>query len=75
MTEDNMKRYCIKCRAGMIEYFDIITENDDEYRIRLTRLSDGNERIIEESMPRHLFDICVKTGYIFEMENAVATVA
>ena len=67
-----MKRYCIKCRAGRIEFFDIISENNDGYRIRLTRLSDGNERIVEESMPRHLFNICVKTGYIFELENAAA---
>jgi hypothetical protein len=69
-----MKRYCIKCRTGRIEFFDIISENDDGYRIRLTRLSDGNERIIEESMSRHLFNMCVKTGYIYELENA-ATVA
>ena len=70
-----MKRYCIKCRAGRIEFFDIIAENDDGYRIRLTRLSDGNERIVEDSIPRHLFNICVKTGYIYELENAAATVA
>jgi len=70
-----MKRYCIKCRAGKIEFFDIIAENDDGFRIRLTRVSDGSERIIEESMSRHLFNICVKTGYIFELENATATVA
>ena len=70
-----MKRYCIKCQTGKIEYFDIISENDTEYQIRLTRLSDGNERIIEESMPRHLFNICVKTGYIFELENDIANVA
>ena len=65
-----MKRYCIKCRAGRIEFFDIVAENDDGFRIRLTRVSDGNEKIVEESMPRHLFNICVKTGYIFEMEPA-----
>ena len=70
-----MKRYCIKCRAGKIEYFDIIGENDTEYKIRLTRVSEGNEKIIEESMTRDLFDMCVKTGYIFEMETATATVA
>jgi len=70
-----MKRYCIKSQAGKIEFFDILSENDDGYNIRLTRLSDGNERIIEESIPRHLFNICVKTGYIYEMENAAATVA
>ena len=75
MTEDSMKRYCIKCRAGRIEFFDIISESDDGYRIRLTRLSEGNEKIIEESMPRHLFNMCVKTGYIYELEKSTATVA
>ena len=70
-----MKRYCVKCRAGKLEFFDIISENEDGYRIRLTRLSEGNERIVEESMPRHLFNICVKTGYIFELERCAATVA
>ena len=70
LRRNNMKRFCIKCRAGRLEYFDIIAENDDGYVIRLTRLSDGNERIVEESMSRHLFDICVKTGYIFQLETA-----
>jgi hypothetical protein len=70
-----MKRYCIKCRAGKIEYFDIITENDEGFRIRLTRVSDGNEKISEESITRHLFNLCVRTGYIYELENAAVTVA
>jgi len=70
-----MKRYCVKCRTGKIEYFDILTENDSEYKIRLTKISDGSERVVEESMSRHLFDMCVKTGYIFEMETVAVSVA
>jgi len=70
-----MKRYCIKCRAGRLEYFDIISENDSGLMIRLTRVSDGNERTVEEAMSRHLFNICIKTGYIFELERAVGEVA
>jgi len=70
-----MKRYCIKCRAGRIEYFDILSENDDGYVIRLVRLCEGNEKIIEDTISRHLFNICVKTGYIFELEKSIATVA
>ena len=70
-----MKRYCVKCRAGKIEFFDIISENDDGFMIRHTKVSDGDERTVEESMPRHLFNICVKTGYIYELESATATVA
>ena len=64
-----MKRYCIKCRAGRIEFFDILAENDEELRIRHTRLSDGNEKTVEEAISRSLFDICVKTGYIYELEK------
>jgi hypothetical protein len=26
-------------------------------------------RIIEESMTRHLFEICVKTGYIYHLNS------
>ena len=70
-----MKRYCIKCRSGKIEYFDIIGESEDGYSIRLTRLSDGNEKIRSEYMSKNLFQICLKTGYIFEMEEAAVTVA
>jgi len=70
-----MKRYCIKCRAGRIEFFDIISENIEGYQIRLTRLSEGNEKIIEESISHHLFNMCVKTGYIYELDTAAATVA
>ena len=70
-----MKRYCIKCRTGRLEYFEIISENDDGYIIRITKLSDGNERIVEETMSKHLFNICVKTGYIFQLEKAVSSAA
>ena len=70
-----MKRFCIKCQAGRLEYFDIISEDDNGFTIRLTRLSDGNERIVEETMSRHLFDICIKTGYIFELEKTSLNVA
>lgn len=70
-----MKRYCVKCRAGKIEYFDILGENEREYRIRLTKISEGSEKVVEESMSRQLFEMCVNTGYIFQMETAEASVA
>ena len=61
-----MKRYGVKCPADRIEYIEILKETDDGYFIRLTRQSGGSEKIIEENMPRHLFNICVKTGYLYE---------
>ena len=62
-----MKRYCIKSRPGRSDYLDILAETDEGYKIRLTRLGDGNESIREDFINRHLFDICVKTGYLFEL--------
>ena len=70
-----MKRYCIKCRSGKIEFFDVLSESDEGYHVRLTRISDGNEKSNEVFMSNNLFDMCFKTGYIFEMDNGGATVA
>ena len=70
-----MKRYCIKCRSGKIEYFDIISVNESELMIRLYRISDGSEKVVAETMSRNLFDMCMKTGYVYELETLAAVVA
>jgi hypothetical protein len=70
-----MKRYCIKSRTGKVEYFDIISESDNGYKIRLTRINDGDEKVIEEFMTRSLFDMCVQSGYIFQQEENGVSVA
>jgi len=62
-----MKRYCIKSRPGRSEYMDILSETDEGYRIRLTRICDGYEKIREDFINHHLFDMCVKTGYLSEL--------
>ena len=66
-TEEGMKRYCIKSRPDKSEYLDILSETDEGYKIRLTKVSDGDEKIKEDFINRHLFDICVKTGYLAEL--------
>ena len=62
-----MKRYCVKSRPALSEYVDILSENDEGYTIRLTRVCDGMEKVREDFINRHLFDICVKTGYLSEL--------
>jgi hypothetical protein len=70
-----MKRYSIKCEPGRIEYLDIIDENSEGYAIRVTRIRDGYEKVIEEPLSRHLFDVCLKTGFIYQMKTAAGSVA
>ncbi|MDR2314431.1 MAG: hypothetical protein LBE02_07835 [Spirochaetaceae bacterium] len=68
-----MKRYCIKSRPGREEYLDILNETGDGYKIRLTKYSDGNKKIREDFINHHLFDMCLKTGYLSELANAELT--
>ena len=69
-----MKRYCIKNETNKLEFIDILQEVDGGYLIRHTRNRDGYEKISEETITRHLFNICLKTGYIYEpaMASVVA---
>jgi hypothetical protein len=59
-----MKRYSIKCLPGNTEYVDILKELDNEYLVRFTRSNGGNTKTSEETITRHLFNICVQTGYL-----------
>jgi hypothetical protein len=70
-----MKRYRIKCEPGRIEYLDIVNENTDGYIIRVTRIKDGYEKVIEECLSRRLFNICLKTGFIYKAEQSAAPAA
>jgi len=69
----NMKRYTIKCVPGYTEYIDVLQEMDNEYLVRFTRDRNGNIKTTEETITRHLFNICIQTGYINPMtESSVA---
>jgi hypothetical protein len=62
-----MKRYNVKSRPGITEFVEILSETEEGYRIRLTKIQDGEEKIQEEFINHHLFDICVNTGFLFEL--------
>jgi len=70
-----MKRYNIKSQNGKTEYIDILTEQEENYVVRFTRLDNGDERSTEETITKSLFNICLQTGYINPipvMESSVA---
>ncbi len=70
-----MKRYCIKCEAGRVEFLDILRETDEGFVTRVVRVKDGYEKVVEDFMPHHLFEMCLKTGFIYEIKEAAVTVA
>jgi hypothetical protein len=68
-----MKRYKIKSLPGNVEYIDILKETEDEYFVRFTRNNNGRVKTSEEKITRHLFNMCLQTGYINPMmESSVA---
>ncbi|MCL2764620.1 MAG: hypothetical protein FWD40_05005 [Treponema sp.] len=68
-----MKRYSIRCLPGNTEYIDILQEMENEYVVRFTRCNNGSTKTTEETITRHLFNICVQTGYLNPMtDNSVA---
>jgi len=67
-----MKRYSIKCLSGNSEFVDILNETEDEYLVRFTRSRNGSVKTSEETITRHLFNICVQTGYLNPVESSAA---
>ncbi|WP_010261361.1 hypothetical protein [Treponema primitia] len=70
-----MKRYCIKCGSNQAAYCDILEQTADGYRVRITRITNGYEKTLDDFMDNQLFETCVKTGYIFEMKESASSVA
>jgi hypothetical protein len=71
-----MKNYYIRSNPGLADYLSILGETDEGYTVRIYRDLDGYEKIIDEFMPKVLFESCIRTGYLVEMEeNRVAAIA
>ena len=64
-----MKRYNIKSMSGNTEYIDILQEMDDSFHVRFTRNNNGYIKTTEETITRHLFNICLQTGYLYQMSE------
>jgi len=65
-----MKRYSVKSTPGNKEYIDILKETDSEFFVRFTRDNNGSVKTTDETITRHLFDICLQTGYLNPMTEA-----
>jgi hypothetical protein len=62
--------YYVKGPQDRVEYFEVIGDTADSYLVRLTRIADGDKKILEERISHDLFEICLKTGYIYQAAGA-----
>ncbi len=70
-----MKRYCIKCEPGRVEFLDVILETESGYQVRIVRVMDGYEKTLNDFMPKALFETCLKTGYLYSETASASSVA
>lgn len=71
-----MKNYCIRSTRDAADFLSVLAENDEGFMVRIYRDLDGYEKVTDEFMSRTLFDICVRTGYLTEIEeNRAAAIA
>jgi hypothetical protein len=63
-----MKRYRIKTSPCQVAYFDILEEQEDGFQVSITRNINGYETVSKDFLDNNLFDLCLKTGYISEID-------
>ncbi len=61
------KSYALKSHNSN-DYLTVEKELDDGFVIRIVRDKDGYEEIVTDFISKVLFDSCIRTGYLTEIE-------
>lgn len=67
-----MKSYSLKSLGNKKDYITIVSEKENGFVIRIVRDQDGYEDIKTDWLSRELFDCCLRTGYLTEMDPVEA---
>jgi len=59
-----MFQYRVKSNPGTDTYLYIVSESDDDFEVLIVTLKDGYDLERRETMPKKLFDSCLRTGYL-----------
>lgn len=70
-----MKSYSLKSLGNKNDYMTIVSEKEDGYVIRIVRDQDGYEDIKTDFLSKELFECCLRTGYLTEIENVAVAVS
>ena len=67
-----MKSYSLKSLGNKKDYMTIIAEKEDGYVIRIVRDQDGYEDVKTDWLSKELFESCLRTGFLTEMDPVEA---
>ena len=66
-----MKSYTLISLGNKNDYMTILKETDDGYVIKIVRDMDGYEDVTTDFLSKELFESCIRTGYLTEIEKPV----
>jgi len=72
--EDPMFQYKVKSNPGNETYMNILAETEDQLFIHIVTFKEGYEVEKKDTMPRKLFDTCIRTGYLTPLKSSVLAV-
>ncbi|MCQ2585923.1 MAG: hypothetical protein MJ185_10060 [Treponema sp.] len=67
-----MKSFALKSIGNKQDFLTIVREMDDGYVVRIIRDLDGYEDVKTDYISKELFESCIRTGYLTEIEETVA---
>ncbi len=65
-----MGTYTLKSIGKLQDYMTIVKKTEDGYVVRIVRDKDGYNEITTDFISQSLFDTCIRTGYLTEIETA-----
>ena len=65
-----MVQYRVKGDAQFTTYVEIAEEIGDSYRVIMKRVSDSSVREQTEMMSKHLFELCLRTGFLTKVQES-----
>lgn len=70
-----MIQYKVKSSEGVQSFLEITKERNDGYDVLITCVYEDYKKEMREFINSHLFDICVRTGYLTPVEEQVHSLA
>ncbi|MFC2603190.1 MAG: hypothetical protein ACTTI5_06820 [Treponema sp.] len=66
-----MKSYSLKSLGNKNDYMTVLKETKEGYVIRIVRDMDGYDDVQTDFLSKELFECCIRTGYLTEIEESV----
>ncbi len=61
--------YRVKGEGSFTTYVEILEEFDDSYKLIMKRVTESSVREKTEMMSKHLFELCVRTGFLTAVKS------